>query len=103
MKGNFFANLQLVNTEEMQVTLDEVRSLVQDGFQLEKVSVQAYDVVQDQKYQAIQVFAATQSILDAQGVKVSSLMGRVKGSMMLASGSAGECQVDVQTGYVGGE
>jgi hypothetical protein len=59
------------------------------------VSIKVFEVIQDQKYQGVQAFAMMQSILDVQGLKVNSLMGRVKKAMTLASGSAGECQIDL--------
>ena len=58
LNGDFYANLQLLNTSEFEIMISEIKSLVDDGFMLEKVSVHAYDLLKDQSFLAVQAFAA---------------------------------------------
>ena len=103
MKGSFYANLQLLNATKFQELVSEIKTLGNDGFKLEKVSVNSYDVVNDQMTLAIQAFAVCQTILDLEGIVVDNLLGKQKKSINLASGSAGQCDISVQTGVIGGE
>ena len=57
MKGSFYANLQLLNATKFQELVSEIKILENDGFKLEKVSVNSYDAVNDQMTLAIQAFA----------------------------------------------
>ena len=103
MKGSFYANLQLLNATKLQDLVSEIKTLGNDGFKLEKVSVNSYDAVNDQMTLAIQAFAVCQTILDLEGIVVDNLLGKQKKSINLASGSAGQCDISVQTGVLVGE
>ena len=58
MKGSFFANLQILNATKFTELVSEIKTVANDGFKLEKVSVNAYDIGSDQVLMAIQAFAA---------------------------------------------
>ena len=57
LRGSFYANLQLLNATKFQELVSEIKTLENDGFKLEKVSVNSYDAVNDQMTLAIQAFA----------------------------------------------
>ena len=58
MKGSFYANLQMLNANKFNELVAEIAAVAKDGFKLEKVSVDAYDIGTDQVCLAIQAFAA---------------------------------------------
>jgi hypothetical protein len=41
--------------------------------------------------------------LNVEGIKINNLLGKQKKSLTLATGSAGECDIDVQSGCIGGD
>ena len=53
LDGIFFAYFQMMHLEEFQTTLEEIRSLSQSGYMMEKVSLKVYDVISDQYYQSV--------------------------------------------------